>query len=161
MKRSPAGLESRLKNVPAVRKNKQDCESHLKSCQAKKEQAAAERMPTIGRPKVETARNKVDATGSSLVFASICSPTSSLQKKNCREQILQYFFTPEMSNYEVEQMRVYLVEIFDDAGLSFRLVERQSFRRFVEKICHGASNHLPGCTILSGPLLEKRGEIFM
>ena len=36
LNRSPAGLESRLKNVTAVRKNKRDCESHLKSCQAKK-----------------------------------------------------------------------------------------------------------------------------
>ena len=64
-----------------------------------------------------------------------------------------------MSNYEVEQMRVYLVDIFSDAGLSFRLVERQYFRRFVEKIRPGASKHIPGCTTLSGPLLEKRGEI--
>ena len=36
LKRSPAGLESRLNNVPAVQKNKQDCKRHLKSCQAKK-----------------------------------------------------------------------------------------------------------------------------
>ena len=38
-------------------------------------------------------------------------------------------------------------------------MERQSFRRFVEKIRPGASNHLPGCTTLSGTLLEKRGGI--
>ena len=108
MKRPTAGLESRLKNVPAVGKNKRDCERHLKSCQAKKEQAAAARMPARGRPPVETVRNQVDASGLSLVFASICSP-SSLQKPNYREQVLQSFFTPEMSNYEVEQMQVYLV----------------------------------------------------
>ena len=116
-------------------------------------------MPASGRPPVKTVRNQVDADGSSSVFASICSPTSSLQKKNCREQILQYFFTPEMSNYEVEQMRVYLVKIFADTGLSFRLVERQSFRRFVENIRTRSSKHIPGRTTLSGPLLEKRGEI--
>ena len=114
-------------------------------------------MPASGRPPVETVRVQVDAAGSSLVFASICS-SSSLQNPNYREQVLQSFFTPEMSNYEVEQMRVYLVEIFADAGLSFRLVERQSFRRFVENILPVASKHLPGCTTLSGPLLEKRGE---
>ena len=56
-------------------------------------------------------------------------------------------------------MRVYLAKIFAIAGLSFRLVERQSFRRFVENICPGASKHLPGRTTLYGPLLEKRGEI--
>ena len=138
LKRSPAGLESRLKNVPAVRKNKQDYERHLKSCQAKNEQAAAERMPASGRPPVDTVSVQVDAAGSSSVFASICS-LSSLQKSNYCEQVLPSFFTPEMSNYEVEQMRVYLVEIFADAGLSFCLVERQSFRRFVEKIRLGAS----------------------
>ena len=55
-------------------------------------------------------------------------------------------------------MRVYLVELFADAGLSFRLVDCQSFRRFVEKILPGSSKHLPGCTTLSGPLLENRGE---
>ena len=72
---------------------------------------------------------------------------------------MQSFFTPEMSNYEVEHMRVYLVELFSDAGLSFSLVERQSFRRFVENIFPGASKHFPGCITLSGPLLENRGEI--
>ena len=56
-------------------------------------------------------------------------------------------------------MRVYLVELFFDADLSFRLVERQSFRWFVENIRPGASKHLPGRTTLYGPLLEKRGEI--
>ena len=56
-------------------------------------------------------------------------------------------------------MQVYIVELFADAGLSFRLVERQYFRRFVEKIRPGASKHLPGCTTLSRPLLEKRREI--
>ena len=56
-------------------------------------------------------------------------------------------------------MRVYLVELFSDAGLSFRLVEHQSFRRFVENIRPGASKHLPGRTTLSGILLEKRVEI--
>ena len=115
-------------------------------------------MPASGRPPVETVSNQVDADGSSSVFASICSP-SSLQKPNYREQVLQSFFTPEISNYEVEQVQVYLVELFADAGLYFRLVERQSFRRFVEKIYPGASKHLPGRTTLSGPLLEKRGEI--
>ena len=50
LKRSPAGLESRLKNVPAIRKNKRDCERHLKPCQEKKEQATAARMPASGRP---------------------------------------------------------------------------------------------------------------
>ena len=103
LRRLPTGLESRLKNFPAVRKNKRDCESHLKSCQAKKEQAAAARMPNIGQPPVETVSNQVDAAGSSLLFASIFS-LSSLQKPNYREQVLQSFFTPEMSNYEVEQM---------------------------------------------------------
>ena len=44
LKRPPAGLESRLKNVPDVRKKKRDFESHMKSCQAKKEQASAVRM---------------------------------------------------------------------------------------------------------------------
>ena len=38
-------------------------------------------------------------------------------------------------------------------------MERQSFRLFVENIRPGASKHLPGCTTLYGPLLEKRGEI--
>ena len=38
-------------------------------------------------------------------------------------------------------------------------MERQSFRRFVENILPGSSKHLPGCTTLYGPLLEKRGEI--
>ena len=109
-------------------------------------------MPASGRPPVETLSNQVDAAGSFLVFASIFS-LSSLQKPNYREQVLQYFFTPEMSNYEVEQMQVYLVELSGDAGLSFCLVERQSFRRFVEKIRPEASKHLPGCTTLSGPLL--------
>ena len=89
---------------------------------------------------------------------SICSP-SSLKKPNYREQVLQSFFTPEMSNYEVDQMRVYLVNIFADAGLSFCLVERQSFRRFVENIRPGASKDLPGRTTLSGTLLEKRRGI--
>ena len=56
-------------------------------------------------------------------------------------------------------MQVYLVELFADAGLSFSLVKRQSFGRFIEKLRPGASKHLPGCTTLSGTLLEKRGEI--
>ena len=102
--------------------------------------------------------NQVDAAGSSSVFAFICS-SSSLQNPNYREQVLPSFFTPEMSNYEVEQMRFYLVDIFLDAGLSFRLVKRQSSRQFVEYIRPGASKHLPGRTTLSGPLLENRGEI--
>ena len=55
-------------------------------------------------------------------------------------------------------MRVYLVNIFADADLSFRLVERQYFRRFVKKIRPRASKNLPGRTTLSGTLLEKRGE---
>ena len=93
LKRSPDGLDSRLKNVPAVRKNKRDCESHLKSCQAKKEQAAEARMPASGQPPVDTMSNQVDAAGLSLVFTSIFSP-SSLQKPNYREQVLQSFFTP-------------------------------------------------------------------
>ena len=93
LKRSPAGLESRLKNVPAVQKNKRDCERHLKSCQAKKEQAAAARIPASGRPPVETVSVQVGAAGSSSVFASICSP-SSLKKSNYRDQVLQSFFTP-------------------------------------------------------------------
>ena len=38
-------------------------------------------------------------------------------------------------------------------------MELQPFRRFVENILPGASNNLPGHTTLSGPLLEKRGEI--
>ena len=38
-------------------------------------------------------------------------------------------------------------------------MERQSVRWFVEKIRPGASNPLPGCTTLSGTLLEKRGKI--
>ena len=96
LKRYPAGLESRLKNVPAVRKNKRDCKRHLKSCQAKKEQASAARMPASGRPPVGTVRNQVDAAGSSLVFASIFSP-SSLQNPNYREQVLQSFFTPAIT----------------------------------------------------------------
>ena len=121
MKRSTTGLESRLKNFPAVRKNKQDCEIHLKSCQAKNKQAAAARMPTSGRPPVETVRNQVDAAELSSVFAYIFSP-SSLQKPNYCEQVLKSFFTPEMPNYLVEQMQVYLVELFADPGLSFRLV---------------------------------------
>ena len=93
LNRSPAGLESRLKNVPAVRKNKQDYERHLKLCQKKKEQAAAARIPASGRPPVETVIVQVDAAVSSLLFASICSP-SSLQNPNYREQVLQSFFTP-------------------------------------------------------------------
>ena len=56
-------------------------------------------------------------------------------------------------------MRVYIVDIFANAGLSFRPVERQSFIRYVEKIRPGNSKHLPGCTTLSRPLLEKRREI--
>ena len=115
-------------------------------------------MPASGRPPVETVSVQVDDDGLSLVFASISSP-SSLKKPNYREQVLQSFFTPEMSNYEVEQMRVYLVEIFANTGLSFRIVERQSLTRFVEEIRPGASKNLPGLTTLSGPLLEKRGEI--
>ena len=120
LKRSPTGLESRLKNVPAVRKNKQDCERHLKSCQAKKEQAAEARMPASGQPPVENVSNQVDADGSSSVFASIFSP-SSLQNPNYRKQVLQYFFTLEMSNYEIEQMRVYLVKIFPIQACPFFL----------------------------------------
>ena len=38
-------------------------------------------------------------------------------------------------------------------------MERQSFRRFVENIRPGASKHIPGRTTMSGPLLEKRGDI--
>ena len=114
-------------------------------------------MSANGQPPVQIVSNQVDAAGSTSVFASICSP-SSLQKPNYREQVLQYFFTPEMSNYEVEQMRVYLVDIFADAGFSFLLLELQYFRRFVEKIRPGASKNLPGRTTLSGPFLEKRGE---
>ena len=127
----------------------------MKSCQAKKEQAAAARMPASGRPPVETVSNQVDATGSYSVFASICSP-SSLQKPKYRGQVLQSFFTTEMSDDEVQQMQVHLVKLFADAGFFFRLVECQSFRLFVETIFPGASKHLPGCTTLSGPLLEKR-----
>ena len=109
-------------------------------------------MPASGLPPVDTVSNQVDSAGSILVFASICSP-SSLQKPKYREQVLQSFFTPEISNYEVEQMRVYLVVLFANSGLSFRLLECQSFRRFVEKISPGASKHLPGRTTLSGTLL--------
>ena len=107
---------------------------------------------------METVSVQVDDAVSSSVFASICSP-SSLQKQNYREQVLQYFFTPEMSNDEVEQMQVYLVDIFDDAGLSFSFVECQYFRQFVEQIRTGASKHLLGRTTLSRPLIEKREEI--
>ena len=56
-------------------------------------------------------------------------------------------------------MCVYLVDLFANTGLSFRLVERQSFRRFVEKILPRDSKHLPGRTTLYGPLIEKRGYI--
>ena len=67
-------------------------------------------MPASGQPPVESVSVQVDAAGLSLVFVSVCS-LSSLQKPNYREQVLQFFFTPEISNYEVEHMRVYLVEI--------------------------------------------------
>ena len=67
-------------------------------------------MPASGQPPVETVINQVDSAGLYSVFASICSP-SFLQNPNYREQVLQSFFTPEMSNYEVEQMRVYLNKI--------------------------------------------------